>query len=74
MLKNGSCKFVKVHVAVLQWVSEQFLKNENEVGEGNVNNAIQNGVNFETFSIHYSLRLVKGNLASLVFLTANWKW
>lgn len=51
-LKNSSCKFLEVHVAVLQWVSEQFLKTKNGVGEGNVNNAIQNEVNFETFSFY----------------------
>lgn len=55
MLRNGSCEFfLKVLIAVLQWVSEQFLKKKkkNAVEEGNVNNAIQNGVNFETLSFY----------------------
>lgn len=43
---------IEVHVAVLQWLSEQFLKNRNGVEEGNGNNAIQNGVNFETLSFY----------------------
>lgn len=37
-----------MHRAVLQRVSGQLLKNINGVGEGNVKNAMKNGVNFET--------------------------
>lgn len=49
--------FLKVLIAVLQSVSEQFLKKikkqtKNTVEEGNVNNAIQNEVNFETLSFY----------------------
>lgn len=56
----------KAHTAVLQRVAEQFLKNK-KWGKNNVNNAIQNGVNFRDFcvSIHYSWQTVKGSLASL---------
>lgn len=47
-----SVGLIKVHVVVLQWLSEEFLKNRNGVEEGNGNNVIENGVNFETLSFY----------------------
>lgn len=76
-LRNNTTKMYvpKALTAVLQRVAEQFLKNK-KWGKNNVNNAIQNGVNFRDFciSIHYSWQTVKGSLASRVLLVASWKW
>lgn len=53
-LKSDFSKFLKVHASVLQWASEQFLgKKKERVGKNNVNNAIQNGVNFRDFVYLY---------------------
>lgn len=53
MLKSDFSKFLKVHASVLQWASEQFLEKKKRVGKNNVNNAIQNGVNFRDFVYLY---------------------
>lgn len=63
---------VKAHT-VLRWVSEQLLRDENGAGS-NVSSVETQQTWGLCLSIHYSWRLLKGNLASPLVLAASWKW